>query len=158
MRKQMKAITLVVLFFTTACYAIPDHGLDPQGGPAFKDYRALFSFVATLEGIPADADTLLKLAAESSITRLYPKAIGELLVVEAEFRGDRFSKIRGAHNGSYYVFLKSKDGMKLVGLIVGDRPPQLELDGDQIRLVSNYHLSVKQNKVTFTWNGKIFKE
>ena len=153
----MKAITLVVLFFTTACYAIPDHGLDPQGGPDFKDYRALFSFVATLEGIPTDADTLLKLAAESSITRLYPKAIGELLIVEAEFRGERFSKIRGAHNGSYYVFLKSKDGMKLVGLIVGNRLPKLEFDGDQIQLVSNYHLSANPTKVTYKWNGKIFE-
>ncbi len=154
-----KAFLILALLFS--CVSVvsgyADYGIDPNSIPSFDGYMQLFTFIAKTEGVPGDPNSLLKLAAESTIKRTGKLAPGQFVVVEAQFRKENRSRIRShQNNGGYYVLLKKEKGFQLAGYLVGNRY-RWALSGGRIRIIVNYHISVVANESIYQWNGKIFE-
>ncbi len=154
-----KAFLILALLFS--CVSVvsgyADYAIDPNSVPSFDDYMQLFTFIAKTEGVPSDPNSLLKLAAESTMKSTGKLAPGQFVVVEAQFRKENSSRIRShQNNGGYYVFLKKEKGFQLAGYLVGNRY-HWALSGGRIRIIVNYHMSVVANESIYQWNGKIFE-
>lgn len=154
-----KTFLIMILLFSCAAtlFAYSDYGVDPNGGPFFDNYKQLFTFIAKLEGLPADPDTIRKLAEESTIEPIGQLSPGRFIVIDVEYMGKEFSKIRSFHNnGSYYILLKNKKNFKLVGCVVGNRY-RWDIVEDRIRIIVNYHFSIEPCEAVYLWNGKSFQ-
>ena len=83
----------------------------------FSGYRDVYRFIAEIEGLPTDPDSVLKLAAESHITIVHPKQF--YLLIRPDFWNENFvSQIRGAHgNGPFYVLRQEGRQLRLIGTI-----------------------------------------
>ena len=135
----------------------------------FAGYREFFTFVAqnTYGGMPTNADTLLKLAADSSIEiiGLDFKQMPYVYVVESGYFNGEFDEIRGAQgNGQYYILrpLATDDadsgGFELVGILKGNAYAVQYVNGTP-RFVSYWHLSAREHPETiYEWNGKFFEQ
>lgn len=154
-----KTFLIIILLFSCAAtlFAYADYGVDPNGGPFFDNYKQLFTFIAKLEGLSAEPDTIRKLAEESTIEPIGQLSPGRFIVIDVEYMGKEFSKIRSFHNnGSYYILLKNKKNFKLVGCVVGNRY-RWDIVEDRIRIIVNYHFSIEPCEAVYLWNGKSFQ-
>ena len=151
-------IIILLLSCATTLFAYADYSVDPNGGPFFDNYKQLFTFIAKLEGLSADPDTIRKLAEESTIEPIGQLPPGRFIVIDVEYMGKEFSKIRSFHNnGSYYILLKNKKNFKLVGCVVGNRY-RWDIVEDRIRIIVNYHFSIEPCEAVYLWNGKAFSQ
>jgi hypothetical protein len=134
----------------------------------FAGYREFYTFVAqnTYGGMPTDADTLFKLAADSTIeiVGLDFKQMPYAYVVEDHYFSGEFDEIRGAQgNGQYYILRPLATGravlggFELVGILDGNAYTVQHINGTP-RFVSYWHLSANEHPETiYEWNGKYFE-
>ena len=134
----------------------------------FADYREFFTFVAqhTYGGMPTDADTLFKLAADSTIKiiGLDLKQMPYVYLVESHYFRGEFDEIRGAQgNGKFYLLRPlSADntafaGFELVGILDGNAYTLQHMNGTT-RFISYWHLSAGEHpERIYEWNGKFFE-
>jgi hypothetical protein len=124
----------------------------------FADYAAIFKYIAAREALSPDRRTILGIAADSDVERSYAEPIGTLLVIRAEYYGRSPFGIRGAQgNGRYYAFQMADTRWRLVGMFHANRL-RWEWDGDPIRVLAYWHVSVEENRPrVYTWNGGRFE-
>jgi len=156
-----KASLIIALLFS--CVSVvsgyADYSVDSNSAPSFDDYMQLFTFIAKIEGVPGDPNSLLKLAAESTMKSTGKLAPGQFVVVEAQYwkESSSSSRIRShQNNGGYYVLLKKEKGFQLAGYLVGNRY-RWRISGGRIRIIVNYHISVVANESIYQWNGRVFE-
>jgi hypothetical protein len=124
----------------------------------FATYEAAFKYIATNERLPGDRHTLLALAVDSTVTRCYFDATGDLAVIRAEYYGESRFGIRGAQGqGRYYTFQVGPGGWRLVGIFHGN-DLRWEAEGDSLRAITLSHFSAfESDETVYTWNGKLFE-
>jgi hypothetical protein len=134
----------------------------------FAGYREFFTFVAknTYGGMSIDADTVFKLAADSTIeiVGLDFKSMPYVYVVEDHYYNGYLDEIRGAQgNGQYYILRplttgsRTSRGFELVGIIDGNAYTVQHLN-ETPRFVSYWHISAGEHPETiYEWNGKFFE-
>jgi hypothetical protein len=125
----------------------------------FASYHDVYRFIAECEGVPTNADGLLKLAAESNMQIANIEKIGTIQIIEANYYGEVFNEIRGAQlNGRYYVLRKNKSNFELVGILEGNVYRWNNV-GENIKLESHWYvgaLSDEDDWNTYKWNGQTF--
>jgi len=135
----------------------------------FSGYHQAFAFIARREGVPVDADTLFKLAADSTTT--IHGLIGPLpymWIIEPHlYDGGIYDRLRGAQgNGGYYLLrplardfttLDTDHGFELLGIAEGNAFRWSSHNGVP-RLITNWHLSAAESpESVYEWNGTFFK-
>jgi hypothetical protein len=125
----------------------------------FANYHDVYRFIAERESIPTNADALLKLAAESHMEIATIENLGIIQIIEANYYGDIFNKIRGAQlNGRYYVLRKNKSGFDLVGILEGNIY-RWDNVGKSIKLKAHWHGGEWNGEDAwdiYEWNGQTF--
>lgn len=141
----------------------------------FAGYREFYTFVAkrTYGGMSTDADTLFKLAADSTTTiiTLEDKQMPYVYLVESHYyNGGIYDQIRGAQgNGDYYILrpratnytdLDTDKGFELVGIAEGNSCKLTYSNSNgKPRFVTHWHLSVDESpERIYEWNGRFFEE
>ena len=138
----------------------------------FTDYQAFYTFVAnrTYGGMPTDAESVFKLAADSTteILTLEGKQLPyAYLVTSHYYNGGIYDQIRGAQgNGDYYLLrplatdyttLDTDRGFELVGIAVGNTW-RLSHSNGRPRFVTTWHMSAAENPESILeWNGSVFE-
>lgn len=134
----------------------------------FAGYREFYTFVAqhTGEGMPTDADSLFKLAADSTvkIVGLDFKQMPYVYVVESHFYNGCFDGIRGEQGNGYYYVLQplandnaTLGGFQLVGILEGNAYTVQHVNMTP-RFISYWHISAGEHPETiYEWNGKFFE-
>lgn len=127
----------------------------------FRDYKAIFKYIAALENLPQDSGTLLAIATDSSVERMYPHIldIGTLLVIRADYYGRSHFGIRGMQGqGRYYTFRMVPEGWLLVGIFHADHL-RWEVTSEQMRVFAYWHMTSMEveSPTVYTWNGHLFE-
>ena len=138
----------------------------------FPSYQAFYAFVArrTYGGMPTDAETLFKLAADSTteILTLEDKQLPYVhLVTSHYYNGGIYDRIRGAQgNGDYYILrplapdytaLDTDRGFELVGIAEGNTWRLRYVTG-RPRFVTTWHMSADESPESILeWNGRFFE-
>ncbi len=134
-------------------------GLNPNLPIKFASYCDVYGFIAECEGIPTNADALLKLAAESKMEITPIENVGTIQIIEANYYGDVFNEIRGAQlNGRYYVLRKHKSDFALVGILEGNLY-RWENVGKSVKLKTHWHVGLGNGEddwQSYEWNGQTF--
>ena len=134
-------------------------GLNPDLPIKFASYYDVYGFIAECEGIPTNADALLKLAAESKMEITPIENVGTIQIIEANYYGDVFNEIRGAQlNGRYYVLRKHKRDFALVGILAGNIY-RWENVGKRVKLKTHWHGGLGNGEddwQSYEWNGQTF--
>ena len=154
---------------TKPVVATGDAAIEPIKLPVkFAGYREFFTFVAknTYGGMATDADTLFKLAADSTIkiVGLDFKSMPYVYVVQDHYYNGYLDEIRGAQgNGQYYILRPlindggASEGFELVGILDGNAY-EVQHINETPRFVSYWHLSAGEHPETiYEWNGKFFE-
>lgn len=113
---------------STSVWTQRPEGVSTQALPAiFSGYSELFARIASLEGTPSDANSLLALAAESTMTfrPTNDRSLVFAVITVAYYNGSTNNQLRGAsNNGSFYVIRLAhhpdKRGIDLVGIAYGN--------------------------------------
>ncbi len=137
----------------------------------FKSYHELYTFIArcTYGGISTNADTLFKLAADSTTTivTIEDKSLSHVYLIEPHFYGGGIhDQIRGAQgNGNYYILrplatnqteLDVDKGFELVGIARGNSC-KLSYTNGRPCFVTRTHFSATENPLrVYQWNGMYF--
>jgi hypothetical protein len=134
-----------------------------------RNYAEVYAFIAKHEGIPAGADFLFQLAADSEIEiRDLEGSVSFVWVVTPHFyNGGVYDKIRGVQgNGGIYVLrppirdLKSDSinhGFELIGVAEGN-VWRFSTVNQVPRLLTHWHVSADEHSEdAYDWNGKFFE-
>lgn len=124
----------------------------------FKNYREAYAYVAHCEGLPTDADTLLKLAAESKMEITPVENLGTFHIIEASYYADGLDQIRGAQgNGRFYVLRENKGNFDLAGILEGNAYRWNNTD-NHAALQTHWHVGGGDNDdwTDYSWNGQSF--
>src|SRR5260221_10524824 len=135
----------------------------------FTNYQAVFRFIAEHEGLPTDAGTLFRLAADSGIEVCCFQDIPPLYVVTARYHaGGIYDQIRGTQdNGRYYLLRayardfsaigNTDRGFELAGIAEGNSYTWQTIN-HRLRLITRWHLSAAESPTnTYEWDGKSFQ-
>lgn len=139
----------------------------------FAGYREFYTFVAQhfYGGMPTDADTLFKLAADSTteiVTLSDEKIPYVYLVTSHYYNGGIYDQIRGAQgNGAYFILrplatdyatLNTDKGFELVGILAGNSCELTHSNG-RPQFVTHWHMSAAESPESiYEWNGKVFEQ
>src|SRR5580704_10420626 len=111
--KIIPCLALVLSGGLFGCAMRPTDGLYESSGSKvlhFKSYWEAYVYIAKCESLPTDDNTVLKLAAESTMSIVQIENIGTLHIIEAQYYDGVYDRIRGAQaNGRYYV-LRENNG------------------------------------------------
>jgi hypothetical protein len=125
----------------------------------FTNYHDVYRFIAECEGVPTNADALLKLASESKMEITPIENVGTIQIIEANYYSDVFNKIRGAQlNGRYYVLRRNKSDFDLVGILEGNIY-RWENIGKSVKLKTHWHVGAWNGEAdwqSYEWNGRTF--
>jgi hypothetical protein len=162
-----RALLLMLCVVGCSCTSLPNESKSRP--PRFKNYGAVFRFIAQQAELPTDTATLFMLAADSSIEVLAFDEIPTLyLVTPHYFAGGLYDQIRGAQgNGRYYLLRPlNRDitavgnldrGFEVVGVADGNTY-KWEWFNKRPRLVTAWHLSASESPTNiYDWNGSEFK-
>jgi hypothetical protein len=120
-------------------------------------YRGIFQLIAKDCDIPQDMDSLLELAADSTL-RKHQKIdkYEEVISIEAQYYGNKYG-IRGAQNGgSFYIFGRRGDTYEHIGTLEGSSLNAGTLN-DQLIFYTSLHWSAAEAvETTYKWNGRMF--
>jgi len=138
----------------------------------FAGYRELYAFIAQNSGggLPTDANTLFKLAADSKteIITLSDEKMPYVYLIESHYyNGGIYDQIRGAQgNGSYFILrplatnYAARDtdkGFELIGIADGNSCAMTNSNG-KLQFVTHWHLSATESPESiYEWNGKFFE-
>ena len=127
---------------------------------SFSGYGEVLKFLAVREGLPQDRRSLFAIAADSELQRSFPSAIGELVVVRLDYRGESRFGIRGAQGqGRYYAFRVMDGAWQLVGIFHASSL-RWEFVGETIRVFAHWHASAFDDPAddpALIWNGSFFE-
>jgi hypothetical protein len=157
----MKRSLLSVLCLScgVGCSASPRDGADFAKVPLpIRGLHSVFREVARREGLRPDADTLLNLAADSTIHRWRSPDTGRLVIVKPSYYGTECTDyLRGAQeNGSFYVFRMAPRGHTLVGVFAGNSC-HIRKTGQSIDAVTTWHCSATEyTERLYVWRGAKF--
>lgn len=155
--KKPTVMVLVAVALTLAGLASAD---EPR---TFTNWRECFRFMVGDSDtmLQSDDDTLFKLAAESSMDRVW---LGErtnriVIVVKLDYLKGPYSALRGAQdNGLYYLFVPVENGFQYVGRMEGNGFKWGTPNG-KARFTTNWHMSASESyENIYDWNGKMFRQ
>jgi hypothetical protein len=143
-------------------------GGSPTATNTFATYQETFRFIAQNEGLPGDAGTVFRLAADSSVEVLHFDRMPYFYFITARYyAGGIYDQIRGAQdNGRYYILRPLNQQFTEVGNL--DRGFELacvaegnthrwRTFNDRLRLITTWHLSAAESATNiYEWNGKSF--
>ena len=155
----MQVLILVIFFlFSTISFAEDSMGDKPV---YFKDYQAIFAYIADREGVDTDPNTIIELAADSSIE--YDRESKDLrIIITANYINKKESKgvneIRGASgNGCFYIFESKRNGYNLIGILEGNGYKKISREGQE-QYSTSWHMSAfEYGETIYQFNGKVFK-
>ena len=162
-----RALLLMLCIIGCSCTSLPNES--KSSPPRFKNYAAVFTFIAQQQDLPTNAATVFTLAADTSIEVMVFDEIPILYFVTPHyFAGGLYDQIRGAQgNGRYYLLRPlNRDftaagnldrGFELVGVADGNTY-KWEWVNHRPRLVTTWHLSASESPTNiYDWNGSEFK-
>lgn len=125
----------------------------------FKGYREAYVYIAKCESLPADDNTVLKLAAESTMKVVQIENIGTLHIIEAEYYDGVYDRVRGAQaNGRYYVLRENNGKFDLAGILEGNAY-RWSQTGKSVALQTHWDSGEKNSEdgwISYPWNGRAF--
>jgi len=165
----LKPVLCLALILSGALFgcSTPHHlvAIDPNKEPIldlplkFASYQKLYAFIAKREGLPTDAHTVFKLAADSS-TQIYGlngPPLHALVITPHFYNGGIFDTIRGAQgNGSLYIArslahdftsLDTDHGFELIGFGAGNGLLWSSVN-ERCRFITGWHLSAGERPET----------
>lgn len=154
MRFMKLAIVINVLLISYLCYAADN---DEK---IFKNYKDCFLFIAKEQDLDKVEDSLFKLAAESTMRRMYINGQNNempLIIIESNYYNNMNNSIRGAQgNGDYYLFKVLKNGYEYVGKI-GGNSYSCGTYNNYLRFITSWHMCAGENiESIYDWNGTSF--
>jgi len=129
----------------------------------FKNWTDCFRFMADACQcvFTRDADSLFKLAAESSMEWFWLEEGSSqvVIVIKLDMLSGPYSAIRGAQgNGPYYLFTPAEEGFRFVGAMDGNRFRWGTRNG-RARFTTNWHMSATQSiENIYDWDGVMFRQ
>ena len=144
----------------------------------FSNYHELYAFIAkynTYGGMQTDANTLFKLAADSTTEIITLEKLEDTnlppyvyIVTSHYYNGGIFDEIRGAQgNGNFYILrplakdftsMDTDHGFELVGLVAGNAYRWREVARHLI-LQTHWHSGAFYDDWTsYKWNGNYFEQ